>query len=58
MGAQRERTLFSLSCSIVLYDLTNTYFEGRCACNQYGGVIWPLEGEAQRLSTGYVGLAG
>ena len=31
--AQRERDLFSLSESIVLYDLTNTYFEGQCAKN-------------------------
>ncbi|MGG7056417.1 IS1634 family transposase [Nitrosomonas sp. ANs5] len=30
---QREQTLFNLSRSIVLYDLTNTYFEGRCATN-------------------------
>ena len=31
--ADRERDLFSLEESIVLYDLTNTYFEGRCAGN-------------------------
>jgi transposase len=30
---QREQTLFNLSRHIVLYDLTNTYFEGRCATN-------------------------
>jgi transposase len=29
----REKALFSLEESIVLYDLTNTYFEGRCAAN-------------------------
>ena len=29
----RECDLFSLEESIVLYDLTNTYFEGRCAGN-------------------------
>jgi hypothetical protein len=27
---QREKTLFNLSDSIVLYDLTNSYFEGEC----------------------------
>ena len=31
--ADREKDLFSLEESIVLYDLTNTYFEGRCAGN-------------------------
>lgn len=31
--AEREGDLFSLDESIVLYDLTNTYFEGRCAGN-------------------------
>ena len=31
--ADREKDLFSLEESIVLYDLTNTYFEGRCADN-------------------------
>jgi len=31
--ADHERDLFSLEESIVLYDLTNTYFEGRCAGN-------------------------
>ncbi|MDP6137326.1 MAG: IS1634 family transposase [Arenicellales bacterium] len=31
--AEREKDLFSLEESIVLYDLTNTYFEGRCAGN-------------------------
>lgn len=31
--ADRERDLFSLEENIVLYDLTNTYFEGRCAGN-------------------------
>lgn len=29
----REKDLFSLDESIVLYDLTNTYFEGQCAGN-------------------------
>ncbi len=29
----REKELFSLQESIVLYDLTNTYFEGRCKAN-------------------------
>jgi len=29
----REKDLFSLTESIVLYDLTNTYFEGGCAGN-------------------------
>jgi len=32
LGAQ-EQTLFDLNRSIVLYDLTNTYFEGQCAQN-------------------------
>lgn len=31
--AERERTLFNLSSSIYLYDLTSTYFEGNCASN-------------------------
>lgn len=31
--ADREKEMFSLQESIVLYDLTNTYFEGRCAGN-------------------------
>jgi len=31
--ADRETDLFSLDESIVLYDLTNTYFEGGCAGN-------------------------
>ncbi len=31
--ADREQALFNLSCKIVLYDLTNTYFEGQCAQN-------------------------
>ncbi|MDP6136168.1 MAG: IS1634 family transposase [Arenicellales bacterium] len=31
--ADREKDLFSLEESIVLYDLTNTYFEGRSAGN-------------------------
>ena len=30
---QRENDLFSLNETIILYDLTNTYFEGRAACN-------------------------
>ena len=29
----QEQTLFDLNRSIVLYDLTNTYFEGQCAQN-------------------------
>ena len=28
--AARERTLFNLDDTIYLYDLTSTYFEGRC----------------------------
>jgi transposase len=32
LGAQ-EQTLFDLNRSIVLYDLTNTYFEGQCIQN-------------------------
>jgi DDE family transposase len=31
--ADREQTLFDLDRKIVLYDLTNTYFEGQCAQN-------------------------
>jgi transposase len=31
--AAEEQTLFDLNRSIVLYDLTNTYFEGQCAKN-------------------------
>jgi len=30
---QQERNLFSLQETITLYDLTNTYFEGRCLAN-------------------------
>lgn len=32
--SDQERTLFNLERSIVLYDLTNTYFEGQCQHNQ------------------------
>ena len=31
--AAQEQTLFDLNRSIVLHDLTNTYFEGQCAQN-------------------------
>jgi hypothetical protein len=31
--AERERTLFNLEDSILLYDLTSTYSEGQCAAN-------------------------
>jgi transposase len=31
--AERERTLFNLDDTIYLYDLTSTYFEGRCPYN-------------------------
>jgi hypothetical protein len=31
--AVQEQTLFDFNRSIVLYDLTNTYFEGRCTQN-------------------------
>ena len=31
--AGQEQTLFALNRSIVLYDLTNTYFEGQCTQN-------------------------
>lgn len=37
--ADRERNLFNLDYSILLYDLTSTYFEGQCMKNeqaQYG----------------------
>ncbi|MEN8250586.1 MAG: IS1634 family transposase [Bacteroidota bacterium] len=29
----QEKNLFNLSSTIILYDLTNTYFEGSCAAN-------------------------
>jgi transposase len=29
----QEQTLFDLNRTVVLYDLTNTYFEGQCAGN-------------------------
>jgi len=29
--AAQEQSLFDLNRSIVLYDLTNAYFEGQCA---------------------------
>ena len=32
----RERTLFSLGETVLLYDLTNTYFEGSCKYNAKG----------------------
>ena len=32
--AQKERSMFSLSETIILYDVTNTYFEGIAACNK------------------------
>jgi Transposase len=31
--ADQERALFDLNRTVVLYDLTNTYFEGQCAGN-------------------------
>ena len=31
--AERERTLFNLDARLFLYDLTSTYFEGRCGQN-------------------------
>ena len=31
--AERERTLFNLDDTLYLYDLTSTYFEGRCPYN-------------------------
>jgi transposase len=31
--AEREKTLLNLDDSILLYDLTSTYFEGQCASN-------------------------
>ncbi len=31
--SEREQSLFDLNRKIVLYDLTNTYFEGQCAQN-------------------------
>ncbi len=31
--AERERTLFNLDRTILLYDVTSTYFEGRAAKN-------------------------
>lgn len=31
--SHQEQTLFDLNRSIVLYDLTNTYFEGQCTSN-------------------------
>ena len=31
----QEKTLFNLISTIVLYDLTNTYFEGTCAANAH-----------------------
>jgi len=30
---ERERNLFNLDCTITLYDLTNTFFEGGCQSN-------------------------
>jgi len=32
--AERERTLFDLDDTIYLYDLTSTYFEGKCLSNE------------------------
>jgi len=31
---ERERDLFNLDCTITLYDLTNTFFEGGCQSNE------------------------
>jgi len=31
---ERERELFNLDCTITLYDLTNTFFEGSCQSNE------------------------
>ncbi len=31
--SQRQKTLFNLDRTVLLYDLTNTHFEGACEAN-------------------------
>ena len=48
---RQERDLFSLSETITLYDLTNTFFEGTASGNPQGQAR-PLQGEALGLPVG------
>ena len=44
----RLATLFELSYDILLYDLTSTYFEGRCAANPMAQRGYPADRSARR----------
>ena len=55
--AKREETVFNLSRSIYLYDLTNTYFEGEQAGNNkaaYGGKSKEKRNDCPQVSIGFV----
>ena len=51
----REKTLFSLNQIITLYDITNTYFEGR-AFAKHKSKAWAFKRKALGLSFGVNGL--
>ncbi|MBI5418209.1 IS1634 family transposase, partial [Candidatus Poribacteria bacterium] len=55
--AQEETTLFNLKRKIILYDLTNTYFEGECAENtkvKYGGKSKEKRNDCPLIGVGLV----
>jgi hypothetical protein len=54
--AYQEQTLFDLNRSIVLYDLTNTYFEGQYAANPKAHPLRPNQRKAQRLPIDHPGI--
>jgi len=54
---EREANLFNLDSTIFLYDLTNTYFEGRVANNkkaQYGGDSKEKRDDCKQICVGVV----
>ena len=53
---ERERNLFSLSPTVYLYDLTSTYFEGKCPKNPLArrGYSRDRRGDAKQLVVGLV----
>lgn len=53
---ERERNLFSLSPTVYLYDLTSTYFEGKCARNPHAkrGYSRDRRGDAKQVVVGLV----
>lgn len=53
---KRERNLFSLSPTVYLYDLTSTYFEGKCPKNPLAGRGYSRDGrgDEEQLVVGLV----